>query len=637
MSKEQEFIERTAREELDPSIADPRAYVEAIARHQAPGDERDEGPLEQLVARWARRPVPIDRFVEQSYYLGLRGQVWPRVMDILVEITTGDYTEIVFTGGLGYGKSYMADLLMIYMIYQLSCMRDPYISFGLAHGFPIVAILQSVTETKARRVLFEGAGALVRRSPYFTECFRPNPRLKSELAFPGGIVLRPVAGNEAAAIGENVVAGTLDEVNFLNVVADSQRGETSAGTYDTAVANHSALVRRRKSRFLDRGTLPGWVIVVSSSRYPGDFTERKLDEAKTDPTIYTKSLPTWATKPKGKFLGPTFRVAVGTQYRRTRILAEDEPTPTDQEVVEPPIEFLPEFQKDPDQAARDIAGKPTAALHPFIRRRELVAGIPRAEFRHPFSLETSTLRDGLRILTEHLHAAARAPRACHMDLSKNRDATGLVFGYSRALARLERTAIEVAGADAAGRAMSVEVDRDGRRVFVEQAPIIVLEGMLRIVAPPGDEIHLADVVGLVVALRNAGVPIRWVTADDYQSLEPLQTLREQGFVTGVLSVDKDPRPYEELKSAIYDLRLESYAYGPFVAEVLALEKNERTGKVDHPQWLVDAHGDRVRGSKDVTDGAAGVVSTLMRQAASWREDPDERPYDVARVADVERR
>jgi hypothetical protein len=181
---------------------------------------------------------------------------------------------------------------------------------------------------------------------------------------------------------------------------------------------------------------------------------------------------------------------------------------------------------------------------------------------------------------------------------------------------IERTAVDVAIADAERRPIEVR-EIDDRRIYVERLPVFVIEAMLRIISPPGDEVILADVGELVIRLRDEiMIPIQWVSADSFQSVATLQNLRLRGFKTGIVSVEKDTA-YGDLKQAIYDRRLKTYRYVPWMQEIVALERDEKTGKIDHPEWTVDANGRRIPGTKDVADATAGVIHVLAHRSETW--------------------
>lgn len=589
-------------------------WLQAAQKALATGDLE---PLRGLL-RWKWEPVPIVRFIEDPFFLGLQGQVFPQIMEMLEEAAKPDYMEVVLTGGIGWGKSFAAMLLTGYSLYRASCLLNPVQEFGLAAGSSIVFVQQSLTKELARKALFEQFARVIRRSPYFSTVCPYDRLLKTELVFAGALRLEPVAGTETAAIGQNVVFACMDESNFLPVIARSKKRPWT-DVYDAAVANYHALSRRMKSRFMKQGKMPGKLLIVSSKRYPDDFTERKVDEAKGDPTIFVADFPQWATKPDGTYLGPRFKVYVPQNpIERPRILQEFEEVPLDatpDEVIDVPIEYRKDFEGDIDDALREIAGRSTQAVHVWLRRRDVLrhAISTDNDISHPFTMVETTLRDGIQVLANRFHRRVHAPRACHIDFGQKIDATGIAIGYVAGERIVTRTNLATSGLS------GVEVV-DHTSTVIDKVPVYHIEAMLRIVPPPNDEIMFEEVVELLCAIRDqVSIPVLWVTTDHFPGPMPLQMLRSRGFRTGVQSVDVDPIPYRELKSALYDERIKFYDYTPVIDELIALEFNEKTGRVDHPPWMMGSNGLRTAGRKDVADAMAGVVGILARRPQSFRE------------------
>ena len=52
-------------------------------------------------------------------------------------------------------------------------------------------------------------------------------------------------------------------------------------------------------------------------------------------------------------------------------------------------------------------------------------------------------------------------------------------------------------------------------------------------------------------------------------------------------------------------------------------------KVDHPVFVIDSKGRKVRGSKDVSDSVSGVVTNCMEESAASPESPP--PQHVQRI------
>jgi hypothetical protein len=89
-------------------------------------------------------------------------------------------------------------------------------------------------------------------------------------------------------------------------VVEQSKNAVDGGVFDQANEMYNSIIRRRKSRFMAAGgCLPGMVCLVSSKRYPGEFTDRKQLEAraekartgKTGIFVYDRTL--WQIKPEG--------------------------------------------------------------------------------------------------------------------------------------------------------------------------------------------------------------------------------------------------------------------------------------------------------------------------------------------------
>lgn len=550
-------------------------------------------PREQrILSRYKRKPVGIREFIESTSYLRESMDnpvpVYPAVMEELEEINTGKYTEVVFTGGIGSGKSTAAIYTTVYQIYLLSCLKDPHRVLNLDRASEIMFIVQNKTLSAAISVDYSRMRMLVDRSPYFKKYFSPDPNLKNEMVFPNRIIVRPVGGSDSAAIGQNVFGGLIDELNFMDTVKDSKRAiGGDGGEYDQAVSLYNSLASRRESRFLELGKVPGILCLVSSRRYPGQFTDTKEEEAKTNPRIYVYDKRTWDVKPD-TYSGEVFYVFTGTLSKQPRILEQGEKVlPTERHRVIPvPIEERPAFEREIYTALRDRAGLSTRASFPFFTSVESVAA---AFGRTNSILSSSTINfstEKLHIILKHIRNPS-IPRWVHIDLGVTSDCAGVACGYVPGFAKIKSE------------------DDDG--IVVETLPNICYDFLLRVVPPVNGEISFSKIRKLLYALMNAGVNIQWVSFDSYESRDSIQILRTRGLGTGIISLDKDPIGYDYLKGAFYDKRLFSPKDDFVQNEILSLEKNAKSGKVDHPP----------NGSKDVADAMAGVARGLTTMRAVW--------------------
>lgn len=541
----------------------------------------------QMRSRWRERPVDVKTFVESPNYLNKPEVLWPLVMDALVELNSGRYYEAVLTGAIGCAKTTIALYATAYQLYLLSCMKDPHKEFGLDPSSEIMFIFQSLNEKAAKSVNYTRFRDMIEQAPYFRKHFPFDKSIESQLNFPNRIVVAPVSGASTAAIGQNVVGGIIDELNFMAFV-DNSRLSKDGGSYDQAIENYNAIARRRESRFMQQGMLPGMLCLVSSKRYPGQFTDLKQEEAKTKPGIFVYDKRIWDVNPD-KFSDERFSVFIGDATRKPRVLEEGEEVALqDRHLILPvPLEYKSQFYTDIMGALRDIGGVSTQALHPFLMNVEAIAS--------SFGIVKSILtRDKADLVDTAVgfypgrFYKPGLPRFVHVDLAISKDSAGLAIGHVRGFKQIQRS-----------------------EDTIEQWPIIVFDALLEIPAPRGGEIQYALIRKLLYKLREAGLNLKWITFDTFQSVDMIQTLRQNGFIAGTQSMDSDNDPYELLKAGIYDGRIIAPAHAVAQKELIQLEFDAKKQKIDHPA--------KPGASKDVSDAMAGVVYGLTMRRQIWAD------------------
>ncbi|MBF0098804.1 MAG: hypothetical protein HQM04_18155 [Magnetococcales bacterium] len=543
--------------------------------------------------KWRHPPVSIREFIANPQFLGNADEVYPALMEVLEELGSGKYVEAVLTGAIGTGKTSLALWVTAYSLYQLSCMSDPHGEFDLARSSEITIIFQSITKDLAKGVDYRRFRAMIERAPYFQRHFPFDKNIESEMQFPNQIIVKPVAGTETAAIGQNVIGGVIDELNYMSIIEKSKVA-VDRGTYDQAVSIYNSIARRRKSRFMKKGKLPGILCLVSSKRYPGQFTDQKEKEARTDPTIYVYDKRTWDIKPWA-FSGKTFPVFVGDEARNPRILYDGDEV-GDGQVMDIPVEYLREFETDIMNALRDIAGVSTQTLRPFLVNREAVVA---CFGTHPSILGRNDVAwpvETVDVLIGGFHEPERK-RWAHVDLSLTSDSTGIVMGYVTGFARMDRGDT------------------------IEILPRIEIDFALEVRPPKGGEISFEKIRTLFCVLRDQGMNLKWISFDSYQSADSIQILRQKGFMTDTISMDKNTAAYDMLKTALYDRRVAIPDHPKLMHELLSLEFDTKRGKVDHPPL----------GSKDLSDALAGVVFGLSTRREIWWEfgiPPDQIPESL---------
>lgn len=603
-------IEDLLRKEMANLTPDERQALEILLDELKQGQTK--GGLYEALHRteFKTQPVSMEQFVRDEYYLGKTcDTIYPKLLEDLKELFSGGYHESVWTGSIGYGKTFAASIGVCRVLYEISCMVDPFKTFGLGTDSNLSVVCLSVNEALAIKVAFENIATKIKASAYFEEHFSFKPT-KRELRFPNNIWVAARATTDTSALGLNVVSALLDETNFMPTKG---KEALRMGYVDHAEIIYNNIQRRMKSRFQKKGKLPGMLFIVSSKKTNDDFTARRIRDSRTDPTVFVRDYALWDVK-RENYAEETFAVIVGNEQTPSKILSPEEEvtlrakTPEGCILLDVPEDFRPDFERDLEGAIRDLAGCSTVAISPFIQRREKIneAVAQDAKLygpnRHPFSTLVYDPSKGGSFIWEKMirdmeerqaigvSATVRRPiidptarRHIHIDPALKNDALGFcmahISGYKDVIRRGEQ----------------------GNQ-YMERAPIFVVDLMLQVIPPPGDEIILGDIRRLIYELHDHGYLISNVSLDSFQSRDTLQQLQQKGYNAELVSVDTSMEPYETLKTALYENRLFVYDYPVLQRELQQLEKDAKRRKVDHPP----------KGSKDCADALAGVCYTLMR-------------------------
>ena len=255
--------------------------MQFLALAEELGEQGQSKIFNQVLGKIYREvPVDTETFFRHDDYFGKHGRdLFPRLLDDLIRLFEGDYTEVVLAGAIGWGKSFLVPFIIGRILYEVSCLIDPQAAYDQAPGSRLLFPNISITLTQAKNVIFGKMKYALAASPYFREQFPFEPYAEY-LLFPNNIELRAVT--TSGIIGEDVFAAAMDEVNFMEVVQKSQ--QTRGATYDAAKVIYESIARRMESRFIEKGRVPGKIIMLSSTQYPDEFTDRKKKEALENPT-----------------------------------------------------------------------------------------------------------------------------------------------------------------------------------------------------------------------------------------------------------------------------------------------------------------------------------------------------------------
>lgn len=378
----------------------------------------------------------------------------------------------------------------------------------------------------------------------------------------------------------------MDEVNFSQAgIKDSKKAKKRMkATYDTLNA-------RIQGTFKYGGQVFGKMFAVSSKNSDSDFMEdhiRDMRDSGGDEHMYVSDAPQWDVLPPETFSSERFTIAVGGRHQKSFVVPKEQDFPeaiSDLEaqgfmILHPPKDMEPNFRADFNVALRDLAGISVAGTMSFITQESITQCVNKSR-QNPFYndiLQIGT-QDTLTV-EEFFHTDAvlpifkTIPIFIHLDLALVNDRAG------------------ISGVGIIGRTDVKSIDD---RVI--SMPKVGHMFSVAVEAPRGDRIAFGKIVAFICWLRKSGYNIFLVSRDQFQSDYLAEELESKGFHTDKCSLDRTPDGYIALRSVLLEQRIDLLQSELLQNELIHLQMDNVTNKVDHP----------VGGSKDLADSLAGAV------------------------------
>lgn len=596
-------------------------------------DPLEEDPLAALVdeelGHFSRRLIdpenaifhsevlsPVE-FFNDRYYSGLLcdDRIWPMVKREMIEASSLKYQELILTGAQGTAKTTRCNGPFVYLAYLLSKMYDPCRTLGVLDFESLYMCFASTSMTKAEETGFNKFRSIIKSSQYFQDHCRPNPRVHSALEFPNGVIVKPIVTSEEGILSYDLIALAIDEANKLPKVDQSKKHRSLDETYDVARSLYKSARIRNRTRFMNTGRWWGKIALISETGYADDFLEDRIREVmdNNEENVFVSRKSLWEAKAgivPPAYSKKTFRVECGVSSRQSRILRDDEVATKGATVLEPPIDFRSDFEKDLEGAIRKMGGVALFGVSPLITNRNKVhSSLRTIENRelhgykyedtaciHPFTVETTAFLPGEVLIRSALskkdeRSGAWTPivnpeawRAIHIDYGHRRDRCGIAMSHCAGVRTVDRR-------NAYNEMETIAV------------PDVYTDFALRIMPPGGGtgEILWKDIERLIEELVEIGFPIALITTDKAAGPVAIQELQRAQFDVELLSVDESAEPYLTLRQAYNEGRHSIYRYDPYLTEVLNLEWWSSMGKIDH----------KGGGAKDVADAVCGSVYACL--------------------------
>lgn len=442
----------------------------------------------------------------------------------------------------------------------------------------------SVKPTTAITTLYKPFRQKFNSIPFFQKYVPYNKLVESELRLEQNIVVKPITASMEALIGQAIISGIIDEINFYAKVEGS-RLAVDGDTYDQAKIVYNTLVDRRKSRFTTRGPSPGSIVVSASTKYKGDFTDTRIKQIADNGEVGTLVFreKRYDVVPQSKYSGKRVPLLVGTELLPTRLIGDKEikgiDYPSEAIIEYIPVEHIDEFKRNPDGALRDICGIASGAVTPFIPQRHKIShAVDRwvAANRKPWTDKDNYVlaNDAYpQIIADNLNVNKQY--YVHVDLALSSDRASMAF---------------------------VSIEDDVVTVGDERLPKFVVDWVFSLKPDNSNQVDFGELRRLITTLKHAhNISIVRVSFDGFNSVDSMQMLRKQGINAFYVSVDRTPQPYNYLRQCLYEDRIDLPNNDLLVEELSKLEyyadANGGKGKVDHTP----------ASSKDLSDAVTGAL------------------------------
>ena len=576
-------------------------------------------------ADWDEIPVDINTFIHDKRYLGNalydsegKFTVFPYWEEKLKEIfptnTTTRYNTIVFTGAIGLGKSTIAVICLLYLLYRLLCLKNPYLYYGLQPIDKISISLMNITIENAKGVALDKMNQMILSSEWF-KAHGEMSGISNLNYIPEKHIELITASSNNQVIGRAIFANFTDEVNF-GLTSDVEKLKKKQKQLI------SQIDARMKSRFLRGDYLPTLNILASSKNSDQSFLEDYIENKKKNESSTTLIVdePQWVVDSR-KTTDKWFYVAIGNRFLASELLPRDaedylvdEYRAKGYSMLKVPMAYYESFLDNLDGSLTDIAGIATTSGLKFIsgmRWNEIKTD----EYENPFAKEIVEVGTGDTLqyydfmdLTKVSDEYKRKPMYIHLDMSKGAnggDKTG------------------IAGVWIIGKKPTVEGEHSSKELFFRVGFNISIK------APRGQEISFDKNRTFIRWLREQGFNIKGVSSDTFNAAQIQQQLIADGFDVETISVDrldtqtKQCLPYAYFKSTIYEKRLSVYRKCDLLTEeVIGLER-ESDGHINHPE-------NGTQGSKDTVDAVCGALWNASQHAEEFAYDYGETYQVVAK-------
>jgi len=541
---------------------------------------------------YKEKPVSIEEFITNDLYLGEylgKDGVYKYWIEVLKKIYPSPfysgYWMVIIKGAIGLGKTTIANIMLVYDLYKLMCLKSPQSYYSLIESTKILMFLMNNTLSNVSDVGLDQITQMFSNSEYFRNKMRHvNKKNKNDTMFPNRIDIS-VGSKISHALGRAIFSVMIDEVAF---------NTRSKQAYD----NFNSVVRRMESRFMgEGGGVPGKVIVVSSESDNSSDLNKIANMYKDKEGVLIIQEALWTVKPDNYTLGKWFKVFVGSDTRAPEIIRETTNVESMEEalIIDVPEEHRSVFESDINMALRDIAGVSTGSSYALFKNKDKLYNCRMCKniFKDTIVLDFDDDNDSIesKIITPRYFddmQDSHKVRFIHIDIGISGDRLGIACSYVKEIKQME------------------VIDPFTQEIGVMDKIFTKTDWAVGIEPVPGKQVPLYKIRQFIKWLSSKGVLIAEVTLDGYQSTDTMQSLKKMGFTSGYLSVDRTADAYITLRNSIYSGTHILPNNMLLIKELEELELQSTKNKVDHQ------YNDPNKAcSKDIADGVSGSMINAL--------------------------
>lgn len=196
--------------------------------------------------------VPIEEWIESEYYAGPDVlSLYPFWKQHIINIFNSPVkiNEVILTGGLGTGKTTIANIILLRKIYELSCYSNIPALFNLMASSKIMLAYFNLNLGQALLTGYGQLKEMIDNCPYFQEYFTRNQKKEAEIVWPQANMMVRFASGTQHTIGTNLIGSVLDEANFYSKT--EKITESAIQVQDKAKQIYTETRNRRKITFYD--------------------------------------------------------------------------------------------------------------------------------------------------------------------------------------------------------------------------------------------------------------------------------------------------------------------------------------------------------------------------------------------------